>query len=320
MHLTIALDWTPNLTHAGIFVAQAKGYYAAENLIPTLRSPSDDGYRITPAKRVARRGVELAMAPSESVLSYNAFSDPVPLRAVATLMQVDTSVLATLPDRGLSRPKQLDGHTYASYGARFEDGIVRAVIQHDGGEGNFEITRPPKLGIWQALREDQCQATWVLTPWRHVAATEQESGLNTFPLRDFGVPYGYAPVLLTHALTLEQNREALQTFLQATARGYRDLTQDDPTEIARMLDEAVPSGEFKDRALTEANVRKHRTHFLNESGQWGVMEAGRWEAFVGWLFEQKLVRTMRGDEIAPDTVDVSSLYTNELLDNAGIAR
>lgn len=65
--------------------------------------------------------------------------------------QDSTSAIVTLASSGIARPAQLDGKTYASYGARFEGRIVQQLIRNDGGKGDFLESTPPMLGIWETL-------------------------------------------------------------------------------------------------------------------------------------------------------------------------
>jgi hypothetical protein len=65
--------------------------------------------------------------------------------------QDSTSAIVTLASSGITRPAQLDGKTYASYGARFEGRIVQQLIRNDGGAGDFKESTPPMLGIWDTL-------------------------------------------------------------------------------------------------------------------------------------------------------------------------
>lgn len=67
----VALDWTPNVNHAGFFVAQARGLYAARGLDVEFLSPSADNYKQTPAQKLASGAVQLAICPSETVISYS---------------------------------------------------------------------------------------------------------------------------------------------------------------------------------------------------------------------------------------------------------
>src|SRR5215216_822620 len=39
--ISVALDWYPNANHAGLYLAQERGYYAEEGLAPEFYTPSD---------------------------------------------------------------------------------------------------------------------------------------------------------------------------------------------------------------------------------------------------------------------------------------
>ena len=68
--IAVALDWTPNVNHAGFFVALARGYFADRGLDVTFSSPHSDGYAVTPAQKLAASECDLAVCPSESIISY----------------------------------------------------------------------------------------------------------------------------------------------------------------------------------------------------------------------------------------------------------
>src|SRR6056297_1887417 len=142
--IDLALDWTPNTNHTGFYVAKSEGYYADRGVDVAIRSAADDDYETTPAKQVATGEATLAIAPSESVISYQTHPDYPSLTAVAAVCQEDKSAIVTLGDSDIDRPANLDGATYASYDARFEDHIVRQLIRNDGGDGDIDISTPPK--------------------------------------------------------------------------------------------------------------------------------------------------------------------------------
>jgi ABC-type nitrate/sulfonate/bicarbonate transport system substrate-binding protein len=137
--IVLALDWTPNTNHAGFFLAQAEGFYRDAGLEVELRSP-DDVIRtggLTPARQVAAGTATLAVSPSESAISFATSEPDKPrLLAVAAVLQGSTSAVCALADSGIQRPRDLAGRRYASYGGRFEDPIVRAMVRNDGGDGD----------------------------------------------------------------------------------------------------------------------------------------------------------------------------------------
>ena len=140
-HLKIALDWTANTNHTGFFVAQDKGYYKDLNLDVSIITPETDDYATTPAKKVELGDVDFAICPLESVLSYKTKKTPFNLVAIAALLQDDLSAICTLATSDIETPKDLDGKLYASYKARYEDGIVREMLKNDGGKGTLKISK-----------------------------------------------------------------------------------------------------------------------------------------------------------------------------------
>ena len=171
--VTLALDWTPNTNHTGFFVAQQAGFYADVGLQVALHSPYEDNYARTPAKKLEQGDADLAIAPSESVLSYRTKTQPAQFVAIAALLHADTSAIATLADSSMQRPADLDGKTYASYHARYEDAIVRQMIRNDGGTGELTICYPEKLGIWDTLLTGDADATLIFRAWEGIVAETQ---------------------------------------------------------------------------------------------------------------------------------------------------
>jgi NitT/TauT family transport system substrate-binding protein len=308
----LALDWTPNTNHLGVYVARAEGYYEDAGLDVTVRSPADDGYETTPAKRVATGESTVAIAPSESAISYNTHPEYPSLRSVAAVCQRDTSAIVALGDSDVDRPAALDGRTYASYDARFEDDIVRQLVRNDGGEGDIDIVTPPKLGIPNTLLDGDADATWVFMPWEGLLAERDGVSLTPFYLDEYDVPYGYTPTMLARPETLEDDAADLAAFLEATARGYEDAAAD-PEAAAAALQESAEGPNLDDREFLEESARRLADTFLTDDGRWGVMEHERWAAFVDWLAGEEILTSLEGDHIPAAELDVGALYTNDPL-------
>lgn len=311
--IDLALDWTPNTNHTGFYVALAEGYYADRGLDVTIHSPADDDYETTPAKRVATGEATLAIAPSESVISYQTHPDYPDLTAVAAVCQEDKSAIVTLGDSDIDRPADLDGATYASYDARFEDHIVRQLVRNDGGDGDIEIVTPPKLGIWNTLLDGDADATWVFMPWEGVLAARDGIDLTPFYLDDYDVPYGYTPLLLARPETIDG--DVLGDFLAATARGYR-FAVDNPDRAAEILGETADGMDNDDPEFLRESQHELTDAYLTVDGQWGRMAHNRWDAFVDWLADNDILTTVDGDLIPAAELPTGDLYTNALLPDA----
>jgi NitT/TauT family transport system substrate-binding protein len=311
----LALDWTPNTNHTGFYVAESKGYYADRGIDLSIHSPAETDYERTPAKQVAVGDATLAIGPSESVISYQTHPEYPSLTAVAAVAQVDKSAIVTLEDSGIDRPADLDGATYASYDARFEDHIVRQLVRNDGGDGDLDITTPPKLGIWNTLLDGDADATWVFMPWEGLLAERDDVDLTPFYLEEYGIPYGYTPVLLARPGTIADDPDRLSAFLDATARGYR-FAAEHPEEAADILRTTATGMDEDDAAFLRESQRRLAEALLTPDGKWGRMDDDRWAAFVEWLSEQGILTTLDGEQLPAAELPAAELYTNGLLDRS----
>jgi NitT/TauT family transport system substrate-binding protein len=309
--IDLALDWTPNTNHTGFYVALAEGYYDDQDLDVSIHSPADDDYDTTPAKRVATGEATLAIAPSESVISYQTHPEYPDLTAVAAVCQEDKSAIVTLGDSDIDRPADLDGSTYASYDARFEDHIVRQLVRNDGGDGDIDITTPPKLGIWNTLLDGEADATWVFMPWEGVLADRDGIDLTPFYLDEYDVPYGYTPLLLARPKTIADG-DALAEFLEATAHGYQ-FAAENPERAADILGETATGMDNDDPEFLIESQQALTDAYLTEDGKWGSMSYDRWDSFVTWLGDNEILTTVDDEPIPAGELPTEDLYTNDLL-------
>lgn len=306
--IRLAIDWTPNTNHTGFYVALANGSYEKAGLHVEIISPDADDYRLTPARRVAQGEAELAVAPSESIISFQ--TNEVPMVAVAALLARDASAIVTLKQSGLDRPSRLDGKVYASYSARYEDEIIRQMIINDGGRGQFVSHKPARLDIWHALLTNEADATWIFLPWEGVEAEQRDIQLNQFLLDEYEIPYGYSPVLAAHHNWASENADALRRFLAATAEGVKFAVRD-PDEAARILLETANHPTLTSLDFLEKSQRIASDYYLDTDGNWGVMRRDVWNGFIGWLIRNRLLNYPDGELI--QHFDVSKLFTNDYL-------
>ncbi|MEM1337664.1 MAG: ABC transporter substrate-binding protein [Bacteroidota bacterium] len=277
--LKLALDWTPNINHLGFFVAQALDYYYEVELKVVLVDPSQDNYAVTPAKKVEMGSADMALCPLESVISYRTKNKPFDAVALATLFKEDLSAIVVLGDSTVKRPSDLDGRSYASYKARYEDEIVCQMIKNDGGIGEIELAYPDKLGIWETLQSKQYDATWIFLNWEGVQAEEKGLDLWKFRLGDYGIPYGYSPVILASQAQVEQDEPSFSAFLQATKRGFL-FARENPKEAVEIL---APLVAKQDRDINLLKSQEITATAYGKTTDWGKMDPQRVDQFLNWL-------------------------------------
>ncbi|MEM9932124.1 MAG: ABC transporter substrate-binding protein [Bacteroidota bacterium] len=302
--LSLALDWTPNINHIGFFIAQEKGFFQDLGLAVTITDPSMDNYALTPAKKVELGQADLALCPTESVISYRTKANPFDLLGIATIFQEDLSAIVVKADSAIYSPKDLDGKSYASYHARYEDKIVQQMIRNDGGKGDIQIVYPEKLGIWDTVLNGQVDATWIFTNWEGVEAASGNSPLRYFKMKDFGIPYAYSPMMAGSERKILAREDVFSKFLFACRQGFLFAVQEPDTSVA-ILRPHLPE---KDQQIDLLKALTLSQPAFGQEEGWGRMEEDMVDRFLQWIYDHKL-------EAYP--LKVEDLMTNKLIDTLG---
>ncbi|MEM8897124.1 MAG: ABC transporter substrate-binding protein [Bacteroidota bacterium] len=282
--MRLALDWTPNINHIGFFVAQHKGFYKEAGVEVEIIDPSADNYAVTPAKKVEMGMADLALCPTESVISYQTKKDPFPLIGIATIFQEDVSAIVVKGDAGISSPKDLDGKSYASYKARFEDEIVKQMIRNDGGQGELTLAYPDKLGIWETVMSGAFDATWIFVNWEGVEAEGSDIPLTYFRMKDYEVPYSYSPLIAIDERKLVEAEQDYKNFLSASKAGYLYAVSN-PEEANSILRSFLPE---KDQKIDLKKALDISAPAFGTEESWGKMDPQVVGDFLQWIYDHGL--------------------------------
>ena len=303
--VTVALDWVPNLNHIGLYVAQARGWYAAAGLKVTLLPYGS----VSPDTLVLAGKADLGISGAESVTAAVAAGQP--LVSVAAIYATNAASFAVLNASDIRRPRDLDGRVYAAFGAPYETPIIQTMIRRDGGKGTF---KSPTLNVFglDALLTRRADFMWVFGAVEGVQARRAGHPLRTFSMKDYGVPDYYTPVFTADRRTLAARRAKLRAFMAATARGY-DYARTHPAEAARLMVAAAPRGTFPDPGvLTDGLHELIRQGAYRAPGRsWGAQTLKMWTDYPAFLLRAGAVK-LPGAQTAR-TLDFPKLFTTELL-------
>src|SRR5207248_223711 len=212
--MKLALDWTPNTNHTGIYVALAKGWYRDEGIDLTLLPYSAS---VSPDVLVSSGKADVGISATEGIVADAAVGQPVV--SIAAIIQHNTSALVTLASSGLNRPRDLDGKTYGGFGAPYESAVVGEIIQKDGGKGQFKNVTL-SVDAMQALESHRIDFVGFFEGWEVIQANRAGVKLNVFPITNYGVADYYTPNLITSPNEIKQKPALLHKFMAATACGY----------------------------------------------------------------------------------------------------
>lgn len=300
--LKLALDWTPNTNHIGFLIAKELGFYSELGIDLEILNPEDDGYQMTPGKKLELDIADFAIAPFETVISLNNKPNQVQAVAIYAILQQDLSCIAALASSNITSPKLLDGSVYASYKARYEDQIVKEMIKNDGGSGSLKIIYPDKLGIWNTLINGEADATWIFDNWEGVEASGKYIQLNKFTMEEFNIPYGYSPVVLAKKKNVLAHRTGYASFIKATKSGYLFASKN-IKESTSILERYLSKYDFENIDV-EKSLAITIPHFGDELSC-GRMKNDRIASFLDWIVAKGLE-----DEV----ILKQHLFTNELFE------
>lgn len=299
--MTLALDWTPNTNHTGIYVALSKGWYADEGINLKLLPYSAN---VSPDVLVSSGKADVGISSTEGIVADAATGQPVV--SIAAIIQHNTSALVTLASSGLNCPRDLDGKVYGGFGAPYESAVVGEIIQDDGGTGKFKNVT---LGVdaMQALESHQVDFVWVFEGWEVIQAQRQGVKLNVFPITNYGVPNYYTPNIITSPNEIKQKSDLLHRFMAATTKGY-DYARTNPQAAAQLLIKAVTPGTFPDTGLVVASQQFLSPRYVDPNRKWGWQDAAAWHGYPEFMLNSNGILDASGKPI--HSMNFDTLYTN----------
>jgi len=285
--ITFCLDWTPNTNHTGVYVAQAKGFYEEAGLDVTVVQPPENG-----ATQMCASGqAQFAVDAQDYVTGAWTAEEPLPVTAVAAILQHNTSGIMSRKGEGLDTPKGLEDHEYSTYNLPTELAMMKYIVEKDGGDFDKvklipnDITDEPA-----ALAAKQTDAIWVFYGWGGLNADIEGVPVDFYYFKDIEPTFDYyTPIILANDDFLKDHADAAKAFLAATSRGY-EYAAENPDEAAQILIDADNTGSLKGSEELVKKSQEYMTdQYIADAPQWGYIDAERWNGFYKWLYDNKLI-------------------------------
>lgn len=287
--IRVVLDWTPNTNHTGMFVALEMGWYADVGLDVEFLQPPEGGALAI----VGAGGGEFAVSYQEGLGPALAAANPIPVTAVAALLQHNTSGIISLAQSGIYSPADLEGRVFASWGTPLVDETIRHIVTADGGDFyQVDIVVDLVTDAISAL-QTRIDAIWVFYGWDALAAGLAGLDYNFINLGQFDpVLDFYTPILVAGDAFLDSNPDAVRAFLEATARGYAFAIENPDAASDILLAHAPELSED----LVRASQRFLAGEYIAGAPRWGEIDPARWENFYTWMYERDLLGRGLGSE------------------------
>lgn len=190
--ISIALDWYPNANHAGLFLAQERGYFEDAGLDVELYTPSDPTVVL---QTVGAGRDDFGISYQTDVLL--ARGEAVPVVSVAALVQHPLMGVMALESSGIARPADLAGKTVGYPGIPSQEAFLRTMLESDGASMDDVELINVDFNLVPAVISEQVDAV-MGAYWTHETILAEQEGYPVTMLRveEWGVPDYYELVLM----------------------------------------------------------------------------------------------------------------------------
>ena len=297
--ITLVLDWTPNTNHTGIYVALEKGWFEEAGLNVQVVQPPEGGSALLAASGKA----QFAVTAQDTIAPALAGDEPMPITAVAAILQHNTSGIVSRAGEGMDTPRGLEGKKYATWDSPVEKATLRQVMAADGGDfDRVELIPSTVTDEVSALRSGDVDAIWIFYGWAGIACQVAGLPIDYFDFADFDpVLDFYTPIIVANNDWLKAEPEAARAFLSALSRGYT-FAAEHPEEAADILMEAAP--ELKSNPELVYRSQEYLAgEYIADAARWGEFDPERWSGYFQWLLDNGLT----------EDLDPNCGFTNEYL-------
>jgi putative hydroxymethylpyrimidine transport system substrate-binding protein len=294
--VSLALDWYPNANHAGLYVADARGYFAAAGVDPKLYTPPDP---TTVLQTVGAGRDTFGISYQTDLLLARA--QGVPVVSIAALVQHPLLGVMSLKTKNIARPSDLIGKKVGYPGIPSQEAFLSTMLEHDGATLRQVTLINVGFDLLPAVISGKVDAV-MGAYWTHetIVAEEQGYPVDLLRVEQWGVPDYYELILVASESTVSDRAPMVSAFLAALQHGYDDAIAD-PAAALDILAKAYPE---IDKTVEQKALQLLIPVWTDGVTAFGQQSADRWNAFAGWMKTQSLI---------PNDLDVSKAWTSDLL-------
>lgn len=294
--VNVALDWYPNANHAGLFLAEARGAFAADGLAVTLATPADPTVVL---QTVGAGRDDLGISYQTDVLLARA--QGVPVVAVAALVQRPLLGVMSLRAAGIARPADLVAKTVGMTGIPSQEAFLATMLAADGADPAAVEHVDVGFDLLPALVSGRADAV-MGAYWSHETIVAERAGYPVDLLRveEWGVPSYYELVLVASETTIAERPDLVTAFLRAAQGGYAAAA----AEPEAALDALAAASLELDRAVEAEGLALLIPVWTEGVAVFGDQSAARWTEYAAWMVERGLI---------PADLDPAAAFTTALL-------
>lgn len=226
--LDVNLSWIKNAEFAGEYFADAQGYYTeagfdSVNLISGGPSGASTESMVLAGSALVGTSSPLGVAPPIA-------EEGAPLKIIGTTYQKNPFTIISLGDDPIETPEDLVGRSIGVQSGVNET-LFDALLEVNGIDPG-EVEKVPVQYDPQPLVNGEVDGFFGYSTNEAITLELAGEDVVGLPFADHGLPF-VAESFVTTQDAIDNDREALKAFLEATIRGWKDAVAD-PEESARL--------------------------------------------------------------------------------------
>lgn len=295
--ITVILDWVPNTNHTGLYVALEEGYFSEEGLNVEIIQPTEGGS----ADLIAAGQGEFGISYQEQVTYARTGKNPLPVKAIAAILQHNTSGFASPKEKNIIAPKDFEGKKYGGWNSPMEEAILKGLMARDSADfSKLEMVSVGAIDYFTAVTE-HVDFTWIYYGWDGIAAEVKNFPINFMRLQDIEPNLdSYTPVIVANEDLLKEDPDLARKFLNAVTKGY-EFAIKSPEAAAEHLLKNAPE---VDREIAIASQKYLANEYKSGTEKWGEMKISMWENYAHWMLDMGLIE---------NELEAKEAFTNEYL-------
>jgi len=293
--IVFGLNWMPQAEMCGFFEASESGLYSSAGLEVKL-VPGGPG--MNQAQLVAAGKYDLSMGSALTTLAMR--KESIPGVTVASMLQKSPSTIVSHPGQGISKLEDLKGRPVAisNFGRAYQWAWLKAKFGFDDSQLRPFVYNPSAFVANPALSQQGYVTEDAFFLGKALGAEPV-----IMLLADRGYP-DYATTVFGLAETIAARREAVARFVEASARGFAECINGDPSKAIAAIAAAAAEQPPELSRFKLAQMKRYDLVTGGDATALGVgaMTDERWAA---------IFKTMSDLGIYPKDLDYKSAYTLE---------
>jgi putative hydroxymethylpyrimidine transport system substrate-binding protein len=224
----------------------------------------------------------------------------IPVRSVMCLMQHPLNTIMSLKGSGITRPKDLEGHSIGIAGSPSDIPNIAAMIKHDGGSMSKVHVVDVSSALLPALLGHKVDAVMdVYWTWEAIQARQQGYSVNVMRFEKWGVPNYCELVLITSEKFLYDHSGLVRSTVNAMQQGY--------AYAAAHPSAAWNALRAKDATLKQALVMdslRLLERVVTDAPTIGYQNLAQWSRYERWLWTNHVI---------PKSINPADAFTNQFL-------